>query len=351
MIMKNLCGLTAGEISRLITSYGFSSDHALSIAKSIYKRQTTEISNISKIPKKLKVELASSSFIGIISPLTYEVSVDKTVKYIFRTNSGIEFETVYIPDNKRNTVCVSTQSGCRMGCPFCVTAKYGFRGNLSAGEIISQILSIPESREVTHIVFMGMGEPMDNLENVLVACEILTSEWGLSISPRNITVSSVGITPGIERFLRSTDCNLTISLHSPFSEEREKIVPLEKVYPVNDIINILKGFSVKKYRRISLAYLIIKDFNDTDIHIEALKALLAGTKIRVNLLPYHTIPGDINVSSSSDRMLYFKHQLIVSGISSSIRKSRGVDISAACGLLAADLQKKEVEKNHLKRVI
>ena len=192
---KNLCGLTSDEISDFIGSDRYSAAHAVTISNSIYKKRISDIAQIAKIPRLLKEELLNNAVSGIYLPLASQVSADKTVKYLFRTEAGKEFETVYIPDNKRNTVCVSTQSGCRMGCSFCDTARYGFRGNLTAGEIVNQILSIPDADKVTHVVFMGMGEPMDNLENVLKACSIITAEWGLAISPRNVTVSTVGILP------------------------------------------------------------------------------------------------------------------------------------------------------------
>ena len=338
MVKKSICGLTADEIFYLIGPSRYTLSHAFSISNSIYKKRTGEISKITKIPKMLKDELAGIACCGILMPVSSDVSVDKTVKYLFRTEAGKEFETVYMADNKRNTVCVSTQSGCRMGCPFCVTARYGFHGNLSAGEIVNQIISIPDAGKVTHVVFMGMGEPMDNLENVLKACEIITSEWGLAISPRNVTISTVGITPGVEKFLQSSDCNLTLSLHSPFMEERKRAVPIEKQYPVQKIIEIMKNYPVNKKRRLSLAYLMIKDFNDSDCHLEALKTLLKGSDIRVNLLPYHPVGKDPNISSSSVRMQFFKHNLVITGISASVRKSRGIDISAACGLLATGLK-------------
>ena len=337
MVKKSICGLTSDEISTLIGSYGFSQPHAISISNSIYKKRTVDIAGLTKIPKKLKKELNANAYSGINMPVTSQTSEDKTVKYLFRTEEGKEFETVYIPDNKRNTVCVSTQSGCRMGCPFCVTSRYGFRGNLSAGEIVNQIISIPDAEKVTHVVFMGMGEPMDNLENVLKACTIITAEWGLAISPRNVTVSTVGITPAIEKYLDSSNCNLTLSLHSPFKEEREIIVPVEKKYPAHKIIEILRNYPVRKKRRLSVAYIMIKDLNDTAAHLEGLVSLLKGSAIRVNLLPYHPVGNDINTTSLTERMLFFKHNLVISGISASVRKSRGVDISAACGLLASGL--------------
>ena len=333
-----LCGLNADEIFHLIEPSGYTRAHAVAIANSIYKKNVSEISQILKIPGKLKDELTIDTSIGIFKPIVSQVSVDNTVKYLFRTEDEKEFETVYIPDKKRVTVCLSTQSGCRMGCSFCATANYGYHGNLTSGEIVNQIISLPESGSVTHVVFMGMGEPMDNFDNVIKASEIITSEWGLSISPRNVTVSSVGITPGVEKFLDRSSCNLTISLHSPFTEERKMIVPAEKLYPVQRIIEILKKYPVRKKRRLSIAYVMIRDLNDSDAHLEGLKALIKGSEIRVNLIPYHPIRNDKHISSSIEKMTDFKHKLVISGISASIRKSRGSDISAACGLLATGLK-------------
>lgn len=338
MVKKSLCGLTSDEILELIGPSGFTAAHAVAISNSIYKKSISDLSHIAKIPSRLKEELHSLAISGIFLPMASEISADKSVKYLFRTETGKEFETVHIPDNRRNTVCVSTQSGCRMACSFCVTAKYGFRGNLSAGEIVNQIIALPQADKVTHVVLMGMGEPMDNLENVLKACRIITAEWGLAISSRNVTVSTVGIMPAVEQFLLRSDCNLTLSLYSPFSEERRKNVPVENKYPVQKIIGKMKDIPVKKKRRLSLAYVMIKGLNDSDLHLEELKSILKGSLIRVNLLPYHSVRNDQNCSSSAERMQYFKHNLIVSGISASIRKSRGKDISAACGLLATGLK-------------
>ena len=336
MIKKKLIGLTSEEILSLISNSGYTHDHALKISNNIYKKHVSDISQISGIPAKLLKELSSIADVGTFPPSASQVSVDKTIKYLFINDSGKKFETVFIPDDKRNTVCVSSQSGCRMGCHFCLTGSYGFHGNLSAAEIVNQVISLPVSEKVTHIVFMGMGAPMDNLGNVIKACSIMIAEWGLSISPRNITVSSVGITSGIEKFLESSNCNLTVSLFSPFYEERKKIVPAENRYPVEETIRIMKNFPLKKKRRLSLSYVMIKAVNDSDLHLNALKGLLKDSKIRINLLPFHRRKNDMNFSASAERMQYFKHNLIISGISASIRKSRGSDIAAACGLLASD---------------
>jgi 23S rRNA (adenine2503-C2)-methyltransferase len=333
----NLCGLSVDEIYELIKQGGFNYSHALKISNSIYKRGITDLWLVPEIPKKLKDELAAVSFAGILKPVSSLRSSDDTIKYLFRNNKGLSYETVYIPDGKRNTVCVSTQSGCRMGCPFCVTGRYGFHGDLPAGEIINQIISLPDAGKITHVVFMGMGEPLDNIDNVLKACEILTAEWGMAISPRNVTVSTIGIEPGVRRFLENCACNLTLSLFSPFPEERRELVAAEKKYPVYGILKMMKDHPVKKKRRLSVAYVMISGVNDTGKHLDGLKNLLRGSKIRVNLIPYHPVPKDTHTSSSPSRMQYFRHELVISGISASVRRSRGEDISAACGLLASGL--------------
>ena len=337
---KPLCGMTPDDLYRFISLHGFSKGQAVKVLMSIYRKGITEPSLIKDIPKELKDLLSAEFSTGIYSSVSSIESGDRTIKYLFRNDSGLEFETVFIPDKKRNTVCVSTQAGCRMGCLFCLTGRFGFQGNLSAGDIINQVLSLPRTSKITHVVFMGMGEPMDNIEEVLKACTILTSQWGLSISCRNITVSTVGILQGMIEFLKHSDCNLTLSLHSPFPEERRIFVPVEKKYPVREIIDILRSYPLSKKRRLSVAYVMIRDMNDSDRHLVELKKLLSNSPIRVNLLPYHRIDNDSFYSSSEERMQLFKHNLVISGISASIRKSRGEDISAACGLLASGLKRK-----------
>jgi 23S rRNA (adenine2503-C2)-methyltransferase len=333
--MKSLCGLTVSEISDLAEC---NERHALAIANWLYKRKSDDFMLVRDLPRKVKEKLKETSFHGIYGPVSSIKSVDGTVKFLFRNEEDKEFETVLMTSPKRTTVCVSSQSGCRMGCPFCATGQYGFRGDLSVRDILTQILGPGIDGKVTHVVFMGMGEPMDNIENVLKACDILTAEWGMALSPRNITVSTVGITPGVVKFLDSCECNMALSLFSPFPEERIKSVPAEKKYPAREIIEVMKSARIFGKRRMSVAYIMIRDLNDTRRHLEGLKELLLNTGIRVNLLPYHSVPGDGNISSSPETMNHFKHELVISGISASIRKSSGADIFAACGLLASGLK-------------
>jgi 23S rRNA (adenine2503-C2)-methyltransferase len=336
-MISKICGMTFDDLNDLLGQYGYKNVHAVKILLAVYRKGVTQLSDIEGIPKDLRKHLLSGFSTGISPPVKSEKSADNSVKFLFRNEDGLEFETVYIPDNKRKTVCVSTQSGCRMGCPFCLTGRFGFRGNLSAGDIINQIISLPVAKEVNHVVFMGMGEPMDNLEEVLKACKIITSDWGLALSRRNITVSTVGILPGIVEFLQRSGCNLTLSLHSPFPEERGLVVPVENKFPVKKIIEFLRSYPAANKRRLSVAYVMISGINDSDRHLDALIKLLSDSAIRVNLLPYHRVPDDNNKSSPEERMQFFKHELVMSGISASVRKSRGEDISAACGLLASGL--------------
>jgi len=344
MDKKILCGLTVEEIFTLIEPGGFQNRHAVLIANAIYKKSISSITDFPKIPKVLIKFLDEIAIVGLYCPSASEISADKTVKYLFTSPDGKYFETVYMPDCRRNTVCVSTQSGCRMGCPFCATAEYGFHGNLTAGDIINQVLSIQEAANINHVVFMGMGEPMDNLKNVMKACKILTSEWGLAISSGNITVSTVGITTGVKSFLKNSEYNLTVSLFSPFSEERAGVIPAEKRYPAAEILELMRNSPGIKKRRLSIAYVMMKGVNDSERHLEGLKKMLKGSGIRVNLLPYHPVRSNVNVSSSAEKMHNFKHELVTSGISASVRKSRGADISAACGLLASGLVNGNADK-------
>jgi 23S rRNA (adenine2503-C2)-methyltransferase len=334
-----ICGMTPDDMAVFFAGNGIESNYAEVITNNFYRRGIRDFKKMDNVPLSVRHRLSSLLTNGLFDPADHYNSSDGTVKYLFRSYDGKEFEAVLIPDGKRMTVCVSTQAGCRMGCPFCLTGSSGFRGNLSSGEILNQVLSLPIEAPVSHIVFMGMGEPLDNIDEVLKACNILTSQWGLAISPRNITVSTVGLAEGVKRFLNESDCNLTLSLFSPFPDERASVVPAEKLNPAGNIIGLMRAYRLRKKRRFTVAYVMISGLNDTDRHLHELSALLKGTSIRVNLLPYHQTGLEKYCSSDISKMNHFRQGLFLSGIYASVRRSRGADISAACGLLASGLKK------------
>jgi 23S rRNA (adenine2503-C2)-methyltransferase len=328
-----LLGLTLNEITSAITTADIEQKYATRIAYWIYRKQVSSANEMVNIAGTVRQSIASHFVTGFTSPSQRIESIDQSVKYIFDYPGNRTVEAVFIPEAKRNTICVSTQCGCARQCSYCHTGEMGLTGDLTAGEIVNQVLSTAEARSITHVVFMGMGEPLDNTTEVIRAIEILTAEWGIAIASANITVSTVGIIPGIEKLLTATRCNLTLSLVSPISSERAQLVPAERIYPATAIINLMKNAPPARKRRFTVAYMMLSGINDTDSHLKALIDLIKGSALRVNLLKYHP-HGDLNFSSSpATRMDHFRKSLLDAGIQASIRKSRGEDISAACGML------------------
>ncbi|MCQ2564210.1 MAG: radical SAM protein, partial [Mogibacterium sp.] len=226
--------------------------------------------------------------------------------------------------------------GCKMNCEFCMTGKQGWSGNLSAAEIMNQIMAVPESQSLTNIVFMGMGEPMDNMDEVLKAIRILTSDWGFGWSPHRITVSTVGVIPGIRRFLDECQCHLAISLHNPFSAEREAIMPAEKAFHIADVMEVLREYDWSHQRRVSFEYILISGKNDSIRHAAEIIRLTRGIECRVNLIRWHSIPNVDLHSPEESKMIWFRDYLSDNGVTCTIRRSRGEDIQAACGLLSSN---------------
>jgi len=339
----SLTGLSPEQLETLLTENQIDKKYAQRLLYWVYRRRITSLGEIDDIPKRVTERLSGIFGPGITHPYFSKESADGAVKYLFRSAEGKYYESVYIPDGKRSTLCVSVQSGCRMGCRFCATGRYGWHENLTAAEIISQVTCLPF--EITHVVFMGMGEPCDNIDEVIKAYNILVAEWGLAKGRSHITISTVGVMPGLRRLLMDTECNITLSLHTPFPGERAAIMPVEKRWPAHDLLEMIKEQKQKRKRRFTVAYVMIDGVNDTDSHLEALKELLAGTGIRVNLLPYHSLPGDVLKSTPEERMMFFKHFLVTSGTGASIRRSRGNDVYAACGMLAASVADEESEMN------
>ena len=334
MQLTPLLGMTLEQLQSVVTELGMPRFSAGQICRWLYEKRATSIDEMTDLSKQNRARLAQSYCVGRYSPSHSACSSDGTVKYLFPTSGGLAVESVYIPDNDRATLCISTQCGCKMNCYFCMTGKQGYHGNLTAREIINQVLSIPQSEQLTNVVFMGMGEPLDNVDAVLQTIEIMTARWGFAWSPKRITVSTVGILPGLQRLLDETSVHVAVSVHSPFHEKRLDIMPVEKAYPLKRVLALLAQYDFHHQRRLSAEYIMWDGVNDDDANAEALAKLLKPTGARVNLIRFHSIPG-VNLSSAdNDRMVHFRDLLNSHGIICTIRQSRGEDISAACGMLA-----------------
>ena len=333
---KYLFGKKQHELEKIVQQLNLPAYHGRQIAEWLYKKEVSSISEMTNLSKTARTLLSKEYEMGLLKFLTVQESNDGTKKYLFETNSGKFIETAYIPDKNRATLCVSSQVGCKMGCLFCMTGKQGFQGQLSVGEILSQLKSLPERKQISNIVYMGMGEPFDNLQNVMDSLEILTSEWGFAMSPRRITVSTIGIIPGMKDFLKNSTCHLAVSLNSPFEEERQQLMPVENVYSLPNVIDAIKSFDFGKQRRVSFEYIMFKGLNDTKRHVNELARLLQGIRCRINLIRFHPIPGYSMESSDYSTILEFQNALMAKGIITTLRASRGQDIAAACGLLSTE---------------
>ncbi len=335
---KSLYGMTLAELQQLCTENHLPAFTAKQIARWLYTSRISDISQMTNLSLAARAVLAEHYTIGRIEPIKVSTSSDGTKKYLFPTQQGQYIESAYIPDADRATLCVSSQAGCRMGCRFCATARQGLQHSLSAAEIINQILSIPESEKLTNLVFMGMGEPLDNMSNVLAAIEIITSPWGMGWSPSRITLSTAGVASNLAQFLDSTKVHLAVSLHNPFHEERAEIMPIEKAYPIREVCDILRRYDFTGQRRVSFEYIVMEGLNDSPAHIKELCRLLNGIKCRMNLIRFHKIPDSPYFSPSNEQMIAFRDKLTAKGIQTTIRASRGEDIQAACGLLSTKEQ-------------
>lgn len=334
-----MIGMTLSQLKCVVAEFGMPGFSASQIAKWLYEKRVTDIDEMTNLSKANREKLAQKYCVGRYAPSSEMRSVDGTVKYLFTTADDQAVESVYIPDEERATLCISSQKGCKMGCKFCMTGRQGFHGNLTAAEIINQVLSISESETLTNVVFMGMGEPMDNFDAVLQVLQVMTEKWGFAWSPKRITVSSIGKLDTLRRLLDETNVHVAISVHSPYHEERLNLMPVEKPYPVRDVIKCLRQYDFAHQRRLSVEYIMWNGLNDDDIHAQALVDLLAGTNSRVNLIRFHAIPG-VNLRTTDERrMEAFRDYLNKKGVIATIRRSRGEDIFAACGMLAGKVKK------------
>lgn len=333
---KPLLGLNGNELKQVAAEMGLPAFTGKQMAQWLYQKHVRSIDEMTNISKGNRQRLAQRYDIGAMSPIDCQRSVDGTVKYLFPTAGGQFVETVFIPDGERATLCVSSQVGCKMNCLFCQTGKQGFDGQLTAAEILNQIYALPERERLTNVVFMGQGEPMDNLDNVLKVTQILTADDGYAWSPKRITVSSVGLKGKLKRFLDESQCHIAISMHSPLHEQRLQLMPAEKAMTIEQTVELLRQYDFTHQRRCSFEYICFAGLNDTTAHAKALVQLVKGLECRVNLIRFHQIP-DVNLPASDDsRMEQMRDYLTAHGVFTTIRASRGQDIFAACGLLTTE---------------
>ena len=388
--MRTLLGKTLEELKEIALELSLPAFTAKQIADWLYKKRVTSIDKMTNLSKSARERLSKEFVIGIDKTLQDVTSQDGTKKYLFKPQSTAEqqstagqqstakqqstaerqsaaerqstaeqqgcasgsIESVIIPDNERKTICVSSQVGCKMACTFCMTGRQGFHGNLTVASILSQFIAVEESQELTNAVFMGMGEPLDNLENVMRAIEVLTADWGFAWSPKRITLSTIGVTTqlggrgivwrGVEYknvnplkfFLDNCKVHLAVSLHNPFFEERLALMPAEKSFPLEKTLKLIKEYDFTGQRRVSFEYTMFNKVNDSKRHADRLAQLLRGLECRVNLIRFHSIPDSPLESSPMQVIEHFRERLQASGITATIRASRGEDILAACGMLS-----------------
>ena len=388
--MRTLLGKTLEELKEIALELSLPAFTAKQIADWLYKKRVTSIDKMTNLSKSARERLSKEFVIGIDQTLQVVTSQDGTRKYLFKPQSAAEqqstagqqstakqqstaerqsaaeqqstagpqgcasgsIESVIIPDNERKTICVSSQVGCKMACTFCMTGRQGFHGNLTVASILSQFIAVEESQELTNAVFMGMGEPLDNLENVMRAIEVLTADWGFAWSPKRITLSTIGVTTqlggrgivwkGVEYknvnplkfFLDNCKVHLAVSLHNPFFEERLALMPAEKSFPLEKTLKLIKEYDFTGQRRVSFEYTMFNKVNDSKRHADRLAQLLRGLECRVNLIRFHSIPDSPLESSPMQVIEHFRERLQASGITATIRASRGEDILAACGMLS-----------------
>lgn len=330
---KVLLGHNLEELKYIVSLFGLPSFTAKQIADWLYKKRVRSIDDMTNLSKSAREKLSAEYEVGRVEYSGKIISSDGTKKYLFMIGDrGIE--TVMIPDDDRYTICVSSQVGCKMGCKFCMTGRQGFHGHLTAGQILSQFLEIDEAEKLTNAVFMGMGEPLDNYHAVLKTIEILTAEWGFGWSPKRITLSTIGVLPTLKNYLDDCKCHLAVSLHDPFPSERLSLMPMQKPFPLEETVKLIKQYDFTGQRRVSFEYIMFAGINDTKKHADALIRLLSGLECRINLIRFHKIPDSELSPSPMPVIEAFKKRLNDAGIITTLRASRGEDVLAACGMLA-----------------
>jgi 23S rRNA (adenine2503-C2)-methyltransferase len=350
-IMTNkpiLLNLSSEQLKDLLTDWGEPAYRARQIETWIYQRYADDVTQMTDLPKSLRQRLTDESMVSSLTPVTTLESADGyTHKTLFRLPDGGEIEAVRMSYDRRDTLCISTQAGCGMGCPFCATGQMGLQRNLSAGEIVAQVLYYAhqlslQERQVSNVVLMGMGEPLANYTDTWRAIRRLNDPAGFNLGARRITLSTVGLVPAIRRMTQEPEqVNLAVSLHAPTDELRNKVVPLNRTYPLTTLMTAIRDYIDQTHRRVTFEYALMDGINDRPAQADQLVGLLRGLLCHVNLIPLNPTPDSPWRGSPDERVYAFRDKVEAAGITTTVRLRRGVDIAAGCGQLRAAQQRKK----------
>lgn len=343
--MQNFFGLTKSQLADWLISVNASPRKSSAIMKALHQHGQTDFSDHLDLSKALRAQIAAHADFTLPNIVLDKLSVDGTRKWLLQFEDGNSVETVYIPEGERGTLCVSSQVGCSLNCSFCATGKQGFNRNLTTAEIIVQVWIATRTQRVSNIVFMGMGEPLLNLDHVVNAIDILLDDYGYGLSKHRVTVSTSGLLPAMKELAQRTDASLAVSLHAPFDELRNILVPINKKYPIAELIDVCKNYyGENSTRTILFEYVLLKDINDADEHAHALVDLLQGMSAKVNLIPFNPFQGTSYQRSTPERIDAFRAILAKAGRVTVTRKTRGDDIDAACGQLVGQFKDRTKRK-------
>lgn len=337
----NIKDLSADELGRCLLERKEPAYRAGQIRKWLYQKNVLSFAEMTDLSASLRAVLNEEFSIGRLTTLRKQVSRDGTIKFLFGLFDGLSIESVLIPEEGRLTLCISTQAGCAFGCAFCATARMGFKRNLRASEIVEQILearrSLSVNQRITHVVLMGMGEPLANYEQTLQALEVITvTTWGLGISPRRVTLSTVGLVPQMRKLIEETRVNLAVSLHAASEEVRDRIMPVNRKYPLGELIECCRSLPLPRRKRITFEYVLLHGVNDSLQEARQLGRLLEGIRCKVNLIPFNPHPGSLFARPLDTEIEAFQQVLQNRGLQVNVRKPRGDDIQAACGQLNSE---------------
>ena len=341
---RNFKSLTLSEMDHILQSWGVEGYRLQQVFQWIFQKDIAGFDEMTNLSKELRVKLKEHFTLDRLAPEHVQVSEDGTRKFLFRLSDKESVEAVLIPNEERQTLCLSTQVGCAMACNFCLTGTLGLTRHLSHYEIVEQVMAVqravaPETR-LTNLVYMGMGEPLHNLDNVLESIKILLDERGLNFSKNKVTVSTCGLVPQMLKFGEAADVKLAISLTATTDEQRDKLIPVNRRYPLADLLEACKKYPLKHRGRITFEYTLLKGVNDSMEDAKRLVHLMEGIPAKINLIPFNEYPGAPYERSSDATMFKFQKYLLDRHLQTNVRQSRGRDILGACGQLKAAMEPK-----------